>query len=97
MAQLVECPTLDFRSGHDLTVHGMKPRVRLCAVSAQPAWDSLFSPRLFLKINKYTLKKFFFLILNSTELAWASLSLPLSLPFPRLHSFCFSLSQNKNK
>ena len=28
-------------SGHDLTVRGIKPHVRLCADSAEPAWDSL--------------------------------------------------------
>ena len=27
VAQLVKRPTLDFCSGHDLTVHGFKPRV----------------------------------------------------------------------
>ena len=62
MAQLVEHPTLDFGSGHDLTVHGFKP----CAVSAEPAWDSL-PPSLSdllslslppsLKINKHFKKK----------------------------------------
>ena len=29
MAQSVKCPTLGFGSGHDLTVRGIKPRVRL--------------------------------------------------------------------
>ena len=44
MAQSVKCPTLGFGSGHDLTVHGFKPHFRLCAGSAEPAWDSLFLP-----------------------------------------------------
>ena len=41
MAQLVKCLILDFSSGHDLTVYEMEPRIRLCADSAEPAWDSL--------------------------------------------------------
>ena len=59
MAQLVEHPTLDFGSGHDLTVHGFKPHVELCADHVEPAWDSLSLPLtaspplvLSLKINK---------------------------------------------
>ena len=39
MAQLVKHPTLDFSSGHDLTVHAFEPHVRLPAVSAEPALD----------------------------------------------------------
>ena len=39
MAQSVKHLTLDFGSGHDLTVHGFE-RVRLCADSVEPAWDS---------------------------------------------------------
>ena len=45
MAQLVECPTLDFASGHDLTIHETERRLRLHADFAEPAWDSL-SPSL---------------------------------------------------
>ena len=41
MAQMVECPTLDFCSGHDLKLHGIKPCVRLCSYSMETAWDSL--------------------------------------------------------
>ena len=44
MAQLVERPTLDFDSGHDLTGGGFKPYVRLRADSAEPAWDSRSLP-----------------------------------------------------
>ena len=33
--------TLDFGSGHDLSVLGIEPSVGLCADSAEPAWDSL--------------------------------------------------------
>ena len=45
MAESVKRHTLDFGSGHDLTVREVKPRVRLCADSVEPAWDSL-SPSL---------------------------------------------------
>ena len=44
-AQSLKHLTLDFGSGHDLTVRGMDPRVGLCADGTQPAWDSL-SPSL---------------------------------------------------
>ena len=65
MAQSVKHLTLDFGSGHDLTVREMKTHVGLCTDSTEPAWDSLFpsfsAPSLFtparslllsLKINK---------------------------------------------
>ena len=64
MAQSVKCPTLDFGSGHDLTVCEFEPCVTFCTDSAEPAWDSLssslslplslpvFSLSLSLKINK---------------------------------------------
>ena len=59
MAQSVERPTLDFRSGRDLMVGEIEPRVRLCADSVEPPWDSLplsaFPPCVHmhsLKINK---------------------------------------------
>ena len=61
MAQPVKCPTLDFGSGHDLTVREFESHVRLWADSAEPAWDSLspslaappvLSLALSLKINK---------------------------------------------
>ena len=44
MAQLVECPTLDFGSDHDLMVHVIKlcASVRLCANSMEPDGASLF-------------------------------------------------------
>ena len=41
----VKRPTLDFGSGHDLMVCGIKPRIELCTDSTEPAWDSL-SPSL---------------------------------------------------
>ena len=44
VAQSVEHLTLDFGSGHDLTVGGIEHCNRLCANSAQPAWDSLSLP-----------------------------------------------------
>ena len=43
MAQSVKRPTLDFDSGHDLTVYGTEPRVGLCADSSEPSWDSVSS------------------------------------------------------
>ena len=63
MAQSVQCQTLDFGSGHDLTVHEAEPHVELCTDSTEPAWDSLSLPlslcpsathafTLFLKIDK---------------------------------------------
>ena len=41
VAQSVKHSTLDSGSGRDLTVHVIKPHVRLCASSAEPASDSL--------------------------------------------------------
>ena len=41
VAQSVKRPALDFSSGHDLAVHEIKPHVRLCTGSLEPAWDSL--------------------------------------------------------
>ena len=35
MAQSVKVLTLDFDSGHDLTVHGFEPHVRFCADSSE--------------------------------------------------------------
>ena len=34
-------PTLDFGSGHDLTVPELQPLVELCADSEEAAWNSL--------------------------------------------------------
>ena len=73
VAQLVQRPTLDFNSSHNVTVREIKPRTGLCADSIEPAWDScsasLSAPPLFMlsfslfKINK--LKKIFILKLFS--------------------------------
>ena len=41
VAHLVECPTLDFGSGHGLLIHGIKPHITLRADHAEPTWDSL--------------------------------------------------------
>ena len=53
VAHLLKRSTLDFGSGHDLSVCGFEPHIRLCADSAESAWDSL-SPSALppLKINK---------------------------------------------
>ena len=40
MAQLVERLTLNFGSGHDLTVGEFEPRIGLLTDRAEPAWDS---------------------------------------------------------
>ena len=50
-AQSVERQTLDFRSGHDLTVREIKPRVGLCADSVGTAW--ILSPSVSLSQNKH--------------------------------------------
>ena len=49
VAQEVNCPTLDFSSGHDFMVHEFKPHIGLCADSVEPAWD-LLSPSLSLSL-----------------------------------------------
>ena len=41
VGQSVKHPTLDFSSGHDLTVREFKPCIRLYAGGMEPAWDSL--------------------------------------------------------
>ena len=41
MAQSVKPLTLDFVSGHDLTVRGIEPHVGLCSDRVEPAWDLL--------------------------------------------------------
>ena len=41
VAQSDEHPTLDFGSGHDLTVHEFESCIRLCADNTEPAWGSL--------------------------------------------------------
>ena len=62
---LLKHPTLDFRSGHDLTVCEFEPPIGLCADSLEPAWDplspSISAPPLLaylsLSQNKDTFKK----------------------------------------
>ena len=41
MAQLLKRPTLDFGSGHDLTVGEIESYFQFHADSEGPAWDSL--------------------------------------------------------
>ena len=50
MAQLVQCPTLDFGSGHDLAVHEFKPHPGLSTVSMESAWDLLLPPHFCLPL-----------------------------------------------
>ena len=45
VAQSVKRSTLGFGSGHDLTVHGFDPHIKLCTDGTEPACDSL-SPSL---------------------------------------------------
>ena len=58
----VKHPTLDFGSGHDLTVREIEPCMGLCADGVEPAWDSLpalpqLTQMFSLSQNKQTLKK----------------------------------------
>ena len=55
VVQSVKCLTLGFPSGHVLTVHELKPPIRLCTGSMESAWDPL-SLSLSLSQNKYTKK-----------------------------------------
>ena len=49
MAQWVKPRTLDFGSGHDLTIRGIEPCVGLCAGSTEPA--GIFSLSLSLSLS----------------------------------------------
>ena len=76
MAQWVKPRTLDFSSGHDLTVREFKPQVRLCADHLEPAWDSLFLSlplllALSLKINKLKKKIFLIQLLSITSVIFS--------------------------
>ena len=44
VAHSVKHPTLDFDSGHDLTVREIEPGIRLLVDNAEPAWNSLSPP-----------------------------------------------------
>ena len=51
----ITCPTLDFGSGHDITVHEFQICIGLHADGVEPAWDSLslpLPPSVCLRINK---------------------------------------------
>ena len=63
MAQSVKRPTLDFDSGHDLTVREKEPHVGLCADGAEPAWDSpsLSAPPLLMLAHSLSLSPHLFL------------------------------------
>ena len=43
VAQSIEHPTPDFRSGRDLTFCEFEPHLELCADGTEPAWDSFSS------------------------------------------------------
>ena len=54
-------PTSDSGSGHDLAVHEIEPHIRLCADSAEPAWESP-SPSLCAPCSRlFSQNKHFFL------------------------------------
>ena len=61
VAQSAEHLTLDFDSGHDLTVRGIELHVGLCADGAEPAWDPL---SLSLSAPPYSLAHMFSLSLS---------------------------------
>ena len=70
VAQSVKLPTLDFGSGHDLTVYEFQPHIRLSALSCRACFRSSVplsltaSPLLMVslsKINKHFLKIYEFL------------------------------------
>ena len=67
VAQLVKQPILDFSSGHDLTVHGFKPCIRLCTDSMEPTWDSLPVSILPLLVCAVCMRSLFSLKINKTK------------------------------
>ena len=71
---MVKHLTLGFVSGHDVTVPGFKPRFRLQAGRAEPAWGSLSLLSLLLphhlKINKSTYKSSLTSFVVSTNISW---------------------------
>ena len=71
IAPWVKCLTLDFGSGHDLTVREFESRIGLCAGSVEAAWDS-FSLCLSLSLSLSL---------------FLSLSLKLPLPVLRFSPF----------
>ena len=61
MAHLVEQPTVDFSSGHDLTVCEFKPCTGLCDDVAEPAWYFLSPPLTLTLPGSHKHAIFFFL------------------------------------
>ena len=56
VAQLVQRPSLDLSWGHDLTVHGIKSYIRLCADSTGFFLPSLSAPLLLTHMHALSLK-----------------------------------------
>ena len=56
VAQLVQRPSLDLSSGHDLTVHGIKSCIRLCADSTGFFPPSPSAPWLLTRMHALSLK-----------------------------------------
>ena len=56
VAQLVKCPTLDFSSGHDLTVVRSSPTLG-SMLSMGPAWDPLSPSRSAPLFHSHTLSQ----------------------------------------
>ena len=65
-AQSVTRLTLDFSSGHDLTVPEIEPHIRLYADSIEPGWDSLSLSKVNLKrgyyMNRFIKKVYLFIL-----------------------------------
>ena len=64
MAQAVKHPTLDYRSGRDVTIREFEPHIGFCSSSVEPAWDSLppslsAPPPLLCSLKNKHEKKFF--------------------------------------
>ena len=66
VVQSVKCPTLDFSSGHNLTVCEIEPPFGVCTDASEPVWETelLRCPRTnfifeVLLFNKYILKNYF--------------------------------------
>ena len=64
MAQAVKRPTLDYRSGGDVTIRESEPHIGFCSSSVEPAWDSLppslsAPPPLSYALSKINMKRNF--------------------------------------
>lgn len=79
-AQSVKQPTLDYGSGHDLTIHEFEPHTGFCTDSAEPpAWDSVcpFPARVLSQTLKKRKRKYVELLMwhNTKSEGWDLLRL----------------------